>query len=1089
MQYKIVSIAMATAGLSVLTLSSAYAAVNSSRIAMQPLNNLNGITSSIVATKRTSASVLATSEQTTAFIELYKSMKNHGTRGPALKAKANSTQNSSSFKSTTKTATNRQRVVGKQVAGKKIRLLPGAFTTPAYLSGINGSALMHSAQTKGLNATSEKQFLQRFRQVLKIDNPDTELLHTGSSIGQLGLTHHRYSQSYQGIPVWGAGLVLHSNQQGDVLSMDGKFIPTPSGISTNPRINKSKAMGIVRSDLGLTTYSATSTEIESTGELVIYADENNPNPVLAWKVKTGTSLIKQTYTLVDANSGESILSYGATQTENVLGQGQDRTGINRLLNVWQSGGTYTMQDTSKQMFVNTPDPRDLQQSRGVIHIVNALNQPPTNQPQSLPNLFLVESNSPNGPWDQEAVGAAYNFSETYDYYLTKHNRNSLDGVGGNILAVIRLGQGFANAAWVSEANLMIFGDAEKFTSALDVVAHELTHGVTSKTSNLVYAGQSGALNEAMSDIFGEAIENDSTGDNDWLLGTNLDNPIRNMQNPGAFGDPSRMSQFRVLPNTEAGDFGGVHINSGIINHAFYQLSEGLPNAIGIEAAAQIFYRANTVHLLPRSDFFDARRAAIQSADELFGGGSIQSKAVADAFTLVEIGDTPAPPPTTPGDASNAPDSVVMIFVLNGQVFVGRREALLSDPAQGSFLTQTVARAQRPAVSGNGQFVAFIKDNFDLCFIDTDGSDEACTNFPGLYHSVALSPDGRLAALVLRDQSGNVRPAIQVIDIDNGVDFEFPLKAAVIDGGGVQLNTIDFADAMDFSSDSRFLIYDALNTLSLNTGSEVQTWSIYALDLDNNKDNVLDNNGATFALIAPQLEINIGNPNLSNINPNLITFDAVDNTTGVNTVFTGNLETGELVELIDTSTFAIPSFNGDDTSVIYSVADGTDTGFSLFKQALQNNHLNPSGSPVKWLDSGFAGVIYRRAAAQCGFSPSQASTGTRITATCSGIEAGGSISVAGMTCGGVSATGIVSCTGNAEDLGSNPQVTTHYPSGRSTTAAAAGGFTFDNGGGNGGNNGGGGGGSISWLLLLLATITAAIRRRTLRSVSGWTRQCS
>ncbi|NJL59420.1 MAG: M4 family metallopeptidase [Desulfobacteraceae bacterium] len=179
--------------------------------------------------------------------------------------------------------------------------------------------------------------------------------------------------------------------------------------------------------------------------------------------------------------------------------------------------------------------------------------------------------------------------------------------------------------------MMYFGDGQPFAGALDVVAHELTHGITSYTANLVYQDQSGALNEAFSDIFGEAVEARTTGKADWKMGTNLSDTIRLISNPSSLeiisGSgryyPSKMSRFyargdSLLSKLENQDYGGVHINTTIVSHAFYLLAEGMSGAIGIQDAENFNFGALTYHLVSNSQFIDARLACITSAEELFG---------------------------------------------------------------------------------------------------------------------------------------------------------------------------------------------------------------------------------------------------------------------------------------------------------------------------------------------------------------------------------------------------------------------------------------------------------------------------------------
>ena len=130
----------------------------------------------------------------------------------------------------------------------------------------------------------------------------------------------------------------------------------------------------------------------------------------------------------------------------------------------------------------------------------------------------IVSSSANSGWLADAVSASFGLSETYDYYLERHNRDSLDGQGGTMTAVVRYGQSLNSAFWNPSLGLMLFGDGLPFARALHVVGHELTHAVTTNSADLVYQNQSGALNEAFSDIFGEMVEARTKGTPDWLKG-------------------------------------------------------------------------------------------------------------------------------------------------------------------------------------------------------------------------------------------------------------------------------------------------------------------------------------------------------------------------------------------------------------------------------------------------------------------------------------------------------------------------------------------------------------------------------------------
>lgn len=245
------------------------------------------------------------------------------------------------------------------------------------------------------------------------------------------------------------------------------------------------------------------------------------------------------------------------------------------------------------------------------------------------------------------VSAHWAAAGTYDYFFTKHARYSFDDAGGRIISYVHFGDNFDNASW--DGIRMIFGDGPNNSIpnvANDIVAHEFTHGVTQYSANLIYAQESGALNESFSDIFGEAVEVYLEGAPDWLEGADAA-PIRSFSNPNDFQQPDTYLGDFWLPVSDPFDNGGVHINSGVQNHWFYLLTEGgsgvndnndayAVNGIGMEQAAQIAYRNLTVYLTPTSQYADARLGSLNSAVDLFGAASPQAQAVKDAWHAVGV---------------------------------------------------------------------------------------------------------------------------------------------------------------------------------------------------------------------------------------------------------------------------------------------------------------------------------------------------------------------------------------------------------------------------------------------------------------------
>lgn len=225
-------------------------------------------------------------------------------------------------------------------------------------------------------------------------------------------------------------------------------------------------------------------------------------------------------------------------------------------------------------------------------------------------LIRRETDKSNG--DSAADEAFDGVGQTYDFFKTVLNRDSVDNAGMRLDSYVHYGHAYPNAMW--DGRKMIFGDGDgdlfsRLTQSLDIIAHELMHGVTQYTANLEYRGQSGALNESMSDVFGSLVKQWSqsqTADKaDWLLGTECWTPkidgdgLRSLKSPGSAYDdprigkdpqPAHMRDYVQLDETPDDDMGGVHINSGIPNHAFYRCATAL-GGYAWESAGPIWYEA------------------------------------------------------------------------------------------------------------------------------------------------------------------------------------------------------------------------------------------------------------------------------------------------------------------------------------------------------------------------------------------------------------------------------------------------------------------------------------------------------------------
>lgn len=279
------------------------------------------------------------------------------------------------------------------------------------------------------------------------------------------------------------------------------------------------------------------------------------------------------------------------------------------------------------------------------------------------DFFNTNTNWSSGSWsgfvaDQVAIDAHRGAEMVVDYWRLVHGRNSIDNNGLNLksLAHNTIGD---NAYWSGSTLTMNYGDGQSYfrpLTSLDVCAHEVGHGVMQFSANLTYAGESGALNEGFSDIWGAAIEAWAAPNKSrWDIGEEitLTKPaLRSMSNPLLYSQPKEYkgTNWRATsPVTKNNDYGGVHTNSGVMNYWFYLISEGGSgtnsagnsfnvSAIGIDDAARIAYRAQSVYLTASSQYIDARNATIQSAADLFGANSAQVIAVTNAWYAVKIGN-------------------------------------------------------------------------------------------------------------------------------------------------------------------------------------------------------------------------------------------------------------------------------------------------------------------------------------------------------------------------------------------------------------------------------------------------------------------
>ncbi|AVQ45280.1 M4 family metallopeptidase [Clostridium botulinum] len=368
-------------------------------------------------------------------------------------------------------------------------------------------------------------------------------------------------------------------------------------------------------------------QFNNTPTLIDNKDKNLPN---AEEIKKASKEPANINNVINVN-GQTVKGQGKTTSDGIVD-----------IDLTYGNGKYYLKDSNKNVYLY-----DINNSWA-----------PTiglfSKDYILRRSTLVENNSNKFTEDKHvtAVDGYVNLSKTYDYYKNKFNRNSLDNKGMNVEGFIHTGRKFNNAFWRDDLGSMFFGDGDgklfsSFASSLDVVGHEVSHGVTSKESNLKYEKESGALNESFSDIMGVAIE----GKN-FQLGEDCYTPnipgdaLRDMEDPSKGNQPAHMKDFQDLPVDKEHDWGGVHTNSGIINHAAYLIAVGMEKSGESDSKdimANLFYRANCHYWDEITDFAKCRNDVVKVAKDLYGENSKHVKIVENAFDQVGITATPQLP--------------------------------------------------------------------------------------------------------------------------------------------------------------------------------------------------------------------------------------------------------------------------------------------------------------------------------------------------------------------------------------------------------------------------------------------------------------
>ena len=802
-------------------------------------------------------------------------------------------------------------------------------------------------------------FMKTYKDLLQIAQPSMEFKVKSVEDDAFGKTHIRLLQQYQGIPVWGSDVVVHLNEEG-VEAFNGRYEMTPVLESVNPNINPAMALETVEADL------ETFTKIEVLSErakelidhenqlieLVIYPHQQKHH--LAWKVVYFASLSDRWEYFVDAQTGKILHKFQHICKDGpTTATGRDLHGVNQNLHTYQIGNTFLMLDAQRPMFnaaqSNLPD----DPAGGILTL--DLND----NPLSSINSQLGHVTSSNNTWNNQAtaVSAHHNAALCYEYFLNTHERNSLNGKGGTIISIVNIaesdGGGMDNAFW--NGHFMGYGSgrsafADPLAKSLDVAGHEMTHGVIQNTANLVYQYQSGALNESFADVFGVLIDRD-----DWTLGEDIVNTnvfpsgaLRSMSNPNNGAgvnqngwQPKHMSEY---VNTNQ-DNGGVHINSGITNRAFYLFA----TQVGKDKAEKVYYGALKNYLTQSSQFIDARLAVVKSAQDIYGTNSSEVAAARSAFDQVGIfnenedvgggenqgGDYEIDLPAVEGenhmvvmDASTNDSNAIYDLLLNSSNELDAFNALTTD---------ALPAIRKLSVEEDGSMAYFVSNDKHIYRLPLDGSTGAqqISNVAE-WDNVAVSPDGRKVALV----SIFIDRSIYVQDLVTGESQQYLLTNPST-AEGVEESVPQYADVIEWDPTGQYILYDALNQLSDNFGSEAEYWDIGIVKVWDNSKNNFDNEGFIFKLFSGLPDgVQVGNPTYAKNSPHIISFDYINSFTGENTLVTANTETGKTVDIFVNTILNFPSYAPSDNALAFTAISQGDTVIAIVP--LANDKITPSG---------------------------------------------------------------------------------------------------------------------------------------------------
>ena len=802
---------------------------------------------------------------------------------------------------------------------------------------------------------------------LHIPKPESQIRIDKTDVDELGMAHVKGIQMFRNVPVYGMDFTFHISTESERFmgyTLDSTLIDTITA-----KLSAEDAIRIAERDLSQTTaikapgeFMKKIMQYERPGVESVYYPVGFNNYRFCFKVVIRPNMRDEWIYYIDAYSGKIVEKYNNTPIAGpAKGTGRDVFNVQRTVDTYEENGIHYMVNATKPMF-------NAASFTGSISVYDAKNNKNFHTGASI-DLATSSSSQWNNP---QAISAMYNASLVYDYLRQTFNRNSFDGNGASMLAIVNVpdedGTGYDNAFWNNQFVALGNGNVmfSSLAGGLDVIAHEFGHAVVSQTAKLEYKNQSGAVNECFADIFGAMVDRAN-----WTIGETViknrtyypTGALRDMSNPHNGGksisdacwQPVHVSEMYL--GTE--DNGGVHVNSGIPNYAFYTYA----TATSKDKAEKVFYRALSNYLTPVSKFIDLRIAVMQSARDLYGNTDAQL--LANAFDKVGIFEDsgsakPTDLPTNPGQQG----------ILLANTDYSDRYGLYKTTDYKSFTPLTTSWLNsKPSVTDNGKYVVYVDDKTILRLLDmTTGSEERLSDDSG-YASVAISRDGNRLAFVTTDEDAR----IYVHDFVSGKMVYFKLYNPTTGSGGAQSGGVRYADAIEFDHSGEYLIYDAYNVVGRSFGNrQVDFWDIGVIHVWDNQRKTFGTGEVEKLFSALESGVSVGNPVFSKNSPYIIAFDYFD-TDDTYATFGVNLATADLEVMFLNSFPSYPSYSMDDKRIAFTTLDEEDYTLYLGYFNLGNDKITTTGNPSIFVSDAIYPVYYGTGTRQLGVKPVAAFT--------------------------------------------------------------------------------------------------------------------